>query len=260
MSDSSQPGGVIVDKYITWCQIKGHRPQTIAGRVKVLRQYESEFGSMAKATDETLLEFLEGTTGWTRSTYARNLKSLLTYCVEAGLMDALPTVPRVKSPEPRPKPVSDAELALLIETAPNARMTAWFLLAAYAGLRAGEIAATGPKYLNGTILELPYMKGGGSGRVRLADWVADELRECPPWTISAGSLSQVTARHMTAQGVKPGIHRLRHWHGTTLLRQTHDMRLVQRALRHKSITSTVIYTLVDYEELAAAVQAINRVA
>ena len=253
-------GGLDVKRYTTWARTKGHRPETIRGRLVVLVAYETRFGSILNATDETLLQFLDGTRGWTRSTYARNLRSLLTYATEEGLLSRAPRVPRVKNPDPRPKPVTDAELSLLISEARTARLACWLLLAAYGGLRASEIAASGSDHLRGTILELPNMKGGGRGQIALPDWVAAEVARCPQWHVTAGSVTKAASRHMSDLGVTPGIHRLRHWHGTTLLRQTHDLRLVQRALRHRSITSTTMYTLVDDEELAAAVQAINRVA
>ena len=250
-----------VNHYESWAKMRGHRAETIRGRLVVLGAYEKQQGGLLDATESSLLAFLDSTkSAWTRSTYARHLSSLLTYAAEAGLIDHAPKVPKVKAPDPRPKPIKDAELRTLLESSPNQEIWIWLLLAAYGGLRAGEIAQTSPSNLDGNTLELPYMKGGGSGKVMLPSWVADELRQCKPWTATANQVTRQASAYMKSQGVTPGIHRLRHWHATTLLRQTHDLRLVQRALRHRSITSTTMYTAVDDDELAAAVSGMHRVA
>jgi integrase len=249
-----------MNHYESWAKMRGNRSETIRGRLVVLGVYEQQYGSLLDATEESLLAFLDAYTGWTRSTYARHLSSLLTYAVECGLLDKAPRVPKAKAPDPRPKPVKDSELKLLLATAATQRLWCWLLLAAYGGLRAGEIAASGPDHLDGTTLELPYVKGGGSSYVMLPDWVAEEISQCPQWNVTAHQVTQTASAHMLDQGVTPGIHRLRHWHATTLLRQTHDLRLVQRAMRHRSIASTTMYTAVEDDELSRAVQRINRVA
>ena len=40
-------------------------------------------------------------------------------------------------------------------------------------------------------------------------------------------------------------HQLRHWYGTQLLEHGADLRTVQELMRHESISSTQIYTLVS---------------
>jgi site-specific recombinase XerD len=49
-------------------------------------------------------------------------------------------------------------------------------------------------------------------------------------------------------------HSLRHTFATKLLRRTHDLFLVQRALHHRSIVSTSVYLSVDDSHLRAAVE------
>lgn len=50
------------------------------------------------------------------------------------------------------------------------------------------------------------------------------------------------------------FHELRHTFGTTLLERVGDLRVVQRALRHKHITSTEIYTHVSDDRLRKALE------
>jgi site-specific recombinase XerC len=52
-------------------------------------------------------------------------------------------------------------------------------------------------------------------------------------------------------------HRARHTFGTRLLEATGDLRLVQEALGHKTITSTQVYTRVSSPRLRAAVGGIQ---
>jgi integrase len=61
----------------------------------------------------------------------------------------------------------------------------------------------------------------------------------------------------TRAGFKPPLftfHELRHTFGTVLLARTKNLRVVQRALRHKHVTSTEIYAHVSDDELRRALE------
>ena len=49
-------------------------------------------------------------------------------------------------------------------------------------------------------------------------------------------------------------HTLRHTFATNLLRQTKNLRLVQKALGHSNIETTVVYTHIEDDELEAAMK------
>ncbi len=54
------------------------------------------------------------------------------------------------------------------------------------------------------------------------------------------------------------FHDFRHTFATELLRETHNIKLVQKALNHADITSTLRYAHVLDEEVAAAIEAVAK--
>ncbi len=50
------------------------------------------------------------------------------------------------------------------------------------------------------------------------------------------------------------MHALRHYFGTTLYKATKDIRVTQTAMRHQSVSSTMIYTRVSNADVEAAVE------
>jgi len=65
------------------------------------------------------------------------------------------------------------------------------------------------------------------------------------------------------RGRKAGIakdvhpHMLRHTYATELYRQNKDIRLVQKALGHASLSTTMIYTHIVDDDLEAAMRLLN---
>ncbi|MBT7299870.1 MAG: tyrosine-type recombinase/integrase [Victivallales bacterium] len=53
------------------------------------------------------------------------------------------------------------------------------------------------------------------------------------------------------------IHCLRHTSGCELLRQTRNLRLVQKQMRHSSITTTTVYADVCDDEIQGAMDALT---
>jgi site-specific recombinase XerC len=111
------------------------------------------------------------------------------------------------------------------------------------------------------------MKGGGSDVVYLGREIAVHLRayvgdrEAGPLFPGRGS-ERITTRHVQRRmgewlakaGIKTAAspHWLRHGFATDLLRRTGDLALVQAALCHRSITSTLVYARVDAGRVRAA--------
>ena len=75
--------------------------------------------------------------------------------------------------------------------------------------------------------------------------------------VTSMSVTTMTTRLFAANGIQGSIHRCRHTYATELLRGGANIRVVQELMRHKSLTSTQIYTAVNEDERRAA---INRLA
>lgn len=141
------------------------------------------------------------------------------------------------------------------------------------GLRVGEVASLKVKDINWTTGQLIVRQGkGGKDRVL---WLGDDdlallgtWRERRPVnapqlfvTLKGGVLSTRYIRAMVERcTIKAGIdkkvgpHTLRHTFASDLYRETKSLRLVQVALGHSSITTTVIYTHIVNGELEDALK------
>ena len=145
-----------------------------------------------------------------------------------------------------------------------------------AGLRAGEVVALKPDHLNMTTCKLMVWEGKGAKDRTL--WINDDLRDLigawleirfatkEDWlfpTRTGGQLFTSYLREMVKRYAKQaGIpewekvspHTLRHSFGTDLYQETKNIRLVQKALGHTDLSTTMIYTHIHDEELEEAMR------
>ena len=162
-----------------------------------------------------------------------------------------------KVPERDPRPLADTEVVVLLQARMWSSTRAMILLGLLAGLRVHEIAKIRGEDFDQAAHVL-WVKGKGrklksiplhpmlielaSGMPAVGWWFP--MRGYPSEHVHSKSVSDVVGRAMRRAGVRGTPHCLRHWYATTLLDDGADLRVVQELMRHKSISSTALYTRV----------------
>lgn len=259
MDPMTQSGDLIRD-HIRHMTAQGRRPRTIdARRNCLLRMEESAGVALSEVTRDDVEDYIEAQRApATKRVYLAHLRAFYKWAVDDERLQRDPTR-RVVAPVVKrgvPRPISEEDLARALATAPDLER-AWMTLAAFAGLRACEIALVCAEHVVRTdppYLLLPETKGGGSATVALADVVLEELSRWPStgplWRPDGPVHYQVVSRkvnaHLRSLGIRAGLHSLRHRFGTQTYRATgHDLRQTQELLRHASPATTAIYTQLD---------------
>lgn len=257
----------MIDEYVAHLRRSSDSERTPADRYNILKRLDAELPyGLGEVTTEELREWLYRPS-WsqnTRATYYRCIKSFYAWASDPDdpWINANPAakLERVANPASVPRACTDEQLRTILAKAERPVRT-WAILAAYQGLRCCEVAGLERRHINER--ELFVVRGKG-GRPRTHDtdatvWAA--VRDLPPGPLACtlagdratGSYVSWTARHHFHQlGVPITMHQLRHWLGTTLQRENRDMRVTQKALGHKHLSSTEIYTDATDEQLRAA--------
>lgn len=158
-----------------------------------------------------------------------------------------------------PRPISEENLQFALDTCSDRLVFTWMILGAYAGLRAVDCAAL---HADDLILtgDVPLLrvrgKGGHEKLVAVGLKVVDVLA---PYAAGRGPMfvdpngKRCTAKkidrrvnaHLAGMGLPERFHCLRHRYGTRMYAITKDLIHTQHQMRHATVTSTTIYTLVD---------------
>jgi len=178
----------------------------------------------------------------------------------------------------------EACLALL-DTEAAARDRVLIAMAAWTGLRVSELVALTWSQLvtkSGNIrhrvqLVAEHTKGNVGGDIVLPERLRWKLAQYRTWCerrgltvegdaplfvsrnnrlVSVRRVQQVwKAVQVEARIDRPyRMHALRHYFGTVLYKNSRDIRLTQVAMRHQSVSSTMIYTHVSKRDVEAAVE------
>jgi site-specific recombinase XerD len=254
--------------YERWMRSWDASDKTVEARITQARRRLREWG-VEGFTPTNVQDYLgaPGWSRWTRATYYANVKNFCEYLVAAGALAESPMedVRRVSRPRSLPKPLTDTEMALVLDAArrhTDTRIIAWLILARRAGLRCHEIAKFAGEDLTPRGLYV-FGKGGKEAVLPVHPDIAILAKQYPVqgyWFpsrqgahLQPDTVSGTVSAFFSAHGIKGSIHRVRHNFGTDLVEGGNDLRVVQELMRHSSLATTEGYTLVSAGRLAAAI-------
>jgi integrase/recombinase XerC len=260
--------GADVASHIRWMRLRGLSEATVEHRLKVLRLLTTHAARPLLTLTPADLDSWQGTLGplslETQRSYKVQVRGYYAWAAdEAHLIETNPAAILIIPKVPR-----DLERALR-EAPPMIRV--WLELAAFAGLRAKEIAALErPDVLDECEPPALVLHGKGS-KMRLVPLSPRPLRSLADfgmpargrlwWVngrpVSAKRLSQLTNDFLHRLGIPETLHQGRHRYATRLLEAGANLRQVQELMGHASPASTAIYTQVLLRDFVPFVDAID---
>ncbi|MCU4675099.1 tyrosine recombinase XerC [Catenovulum sp. 2E275] len=212
------------------------------------------------------------------------LSALRSFCQYLVKKEALPLNPADAVSAPKkdkrlPKNLDVDQVNQLLdnsnnEVALNLRDNAMLELLYSSGLRLSELINADIKHVkfDTKTFEVKFGKGGNDRVVpvtqtaldKISDWLAIRPNYIKPNTDQALFIStrgsRLSARYVRERirqaGVKTGLnvhlnpHKMRHSFATHMLESSQDLRAVQELLGHQNLSTTQIYTHLDFEHLA----------
>jgi integrase/recombinase XerC len=267
----------LIEDYLEHLRVAGRSKRTIDDRRVILARMNADLPyGLAQATTEELQGWIYRDT-WssaTRENYYGAARSFFLWAANPHdpWLDFDPTelLPRPKTPRGLPRPLTDQQLdRILTEAADPYRL--WTILACYAGLRCCEIAGLDREHITDQTILIVRGKGGKPGILPTHTEIWEAVERLPPGPLavttdggraSAQYVSIRTALYFRRQLHMPGValHMGRHWFGSTVYRNTKDIRRTQELMRHSSPATTAIYTLISDEERRTAIQTLPSIA
>jgi integrase len=252
-----------VHEYGTALRAAGRSPGTIRLHRYYLSSLAERHASPWQVTTPDLLAFLsvEHWAPETRKSARAAVRGFYRWAYGAGHLEEDPgdTLPSVRVPPGRPRPTPEHLVRVLVRHE-DPRIGLMAMLAAYAGLRAAEIARVHASDLAGDTLVVH----GKGGRVRgvpvLNELLLERLEALEGWAfpnglgshLSPGHVSRVLSRAMPESWT---AHTLRHRMATTAYAGTRDLLAVGAVLGHSRPETTQRYVLLPDDALRAAVRA-----
>lgn len=261
----------MVEDHLRYLRRRNLRPSTIGQRRLALRRLGRTFDLTRVTTDE-LERWLDdrGMGPEARACEISHLRGFYKWAVNEGRLRHNPAEKLVRPKIARrlPRPMPEADLTVAVQMAPEP-VRSMLMLAAFAGLRACEIARLEGEHVQvaAGVLLVVEGKGGGMSSVPIAAPLVPVLRRLPKsgplFFLSDGrrfaphNVSHHCNNYLHGLGIKHSLHTLRHRFGTAVYEASgRDLRATQELLRHRTPVSTALYTWVSPGHLADAVQRI----
>lgn len=255
---------------------RGLMPSSIIKReihLRALVRWLHEETTLLGVTREQINLFLDSRAigPRTRYTWLANLHAFYKFAVAEGLITEDPTekIVRPKLRRSLPRPASREDLERLLGLA-DPQQLCWLLLAGLQGLRCKELAGLRRE----DVFEADGMlrvlgKGDHERMLPLNALVVAALEALPMprvgWMFtrvrggpfSANWMSACFNRFLHENDVPATAHQLRHWFGSKLWDETHDLRLCQEMLGHRDPATTAIYTAFSRPEAKRAISSLT---
>jgi integrase/recombinase XerC len=269
-----------VDRHLEHLRLRGRAPGTIYQRRRALARLAAALPvPLLDATAVMLTEWRSALTvgDLAIAHYVSHAREFYGWALTADLRQDNPAaglpVPRLGRRLPRP--IGEDDLFAAVASAGD-RIRPWLVLAAWAGLRAKEIAYLRREHVldtarpPGLLIVREATKGRAERFVPLSSFALAELRAAGlpasgwvfrrrdgrpgpnhPWRVS-----KLANDHLHGQGIAETLHQLRHRFATQAFRYKRDLRAVQELLGHLDPASTAGYAAYDRADAAAAVEAL----
>lgn len=267
--------------HLDWLRLRALRESTIVSRRNCLRRLHRSLKQDPLLATSDDLQAWQRTliltpTGLANETY--HVIQFYKWAVDHEIITAMPTnrLVRPKTVRHLPRPIGEDALRQAIVGAPL-RIRPWLILAAYAGLRACEVArlqrnevmerATPP------VLIVADGKGGRQRIVPLGPAVIAELRrhglpsrgavfprgDGRPGNNTPQRISALANDYLHSVGIPDTFHSLRHRFGSQAYGLTQDLRLVQELLGHSDPSTTAGYVAWSNLRAQAVIADMDRV-
>jgi integrase/recombinase XerD len=258
----------ILTSYEAHQRAENRAPRTIEGRRLLLKSLARTTGKRPEkiTLDDLLTRMGRGIAPSSMQRERSDLQSFFSWAKKHHYVPKNPAknLPKVTVPRGRPRPLTVAQVQLMLEGGAYRRTRIMILLGLYQGLRAHEIAKFRGDDIDLTSMTLNVIgKGAKEATLPLHPIIAAIAATMPAefWFparkgntlghIHYRSVSDLMSRAIRRAGITdPNLtgHSLRHSYGTELVGGGVDIRIVQELLRHASLNSTQIYTGVTMKQ------------
>jgi integrase len=264
----------LIDGHLAALRAEGLATTTVRGRELVLRALDRQ---LPRGVDEASTRELQtwlgraGLSTKTRETYWCHIVGFYRWASTGNdaEMDWDPSA-SLRRPRPKrglPRVASDAQLRRCLAEIDDPRVHRCIILAAGAGMRAGEIAQAKRDDLTEEEGVRIIGKGDRARVVPLLDDVWEEVRDSPPGPLILHEGQPVTAHWVTRTCAaafdrigepRLSIHWFRGAFATRLRRRGVDTATIAKLLGHSSVATTQVYLAFEDADLTAAVRRLPR--